>query len=179
MVTYTVPGMKNDSAERVVRLLQDRLNSLNDLALTLKHVHWNVVGPHFIGVHQMLDRLFALVEVVGRLRLPLGDAQNCKVGKDLAHRHVDRHGPALAPLADRPGHTARPRLEHAHILDAQPCLTWIGTRGRALPQLFARLGDPIGAPQLDELLVELILQGQQVIDVGGRIEELLSGQRTA
>ena len=24
MVTYTVPGMKNDSAERVIRLLQDR-----------------------------------------------------------------------------------------------------------------------------------------------------------
>src|SRR3977135_2311765 len=55
MVTYTVPGLKTDSAERVVKLLQDRLNSLNDLALTLKHVHWNVVGPHFIGVHTMLD----------------------------------------------------------------------------------------------------------------------------
>jgi starvation-inducible DNA-binding protein len=25
------------------------------LALTLKHVHWNVVGPHFIAVHQMID----------------------------------------------------------------------------------------------------------------------------
>jgi starvation-inducible DNA-binding protein len=55
MVTYTVPGMKSDSAERVVRLLQDRLNSLNDLALTLKHVHWNVTGPNFIAVHTMLD----------------------------------------------------------------------------------------------------------------------------
>jgi starvation-inducible DNA-binding protein len=55
MVTYTVPGMKNDSAERVVTLLQDRLNSLNDLALTLKHVHWNVTGPNFIAVHTMLD----------------------------------------------------------------------------------------------------------------------------
>lgn len=27
MVTYTVPGMKSDSAERVIKLLQDRLNS--------------------------------------------------------------------------------------------------------------------------------------------------------
>ena len=27
----------------------------NDLHLTLKHVHWNVVGPSFIGVHQMID----------------------------------------------------------------------------------------------------------------------------
>ena len=55
MVTYTVPGLKTDSAERVVKLLQDRLNSLNDLALTLKHVHWNVTGPNFIAVHTMLD----------------------------------------------------------------------------------------------------------------------------
>src|ERR1700759_2637337 len=55
MVTYTVPGLKTDSAERVVKLLQDRLNSLSDLALTLKHVHWNVTGPNFIAVHTMLD----------------------------------------------------------------------------------------------------------------------------
>ena len=55
MVTYTVPGMKSDDAERVVKLLQDRLNAFNDLALTLKHVHWNVTGPNFIAVHTMLD----------------------------------------------------------------------------------------------------------------------------
>jgi starvation-inducible DNA-binding protein len=55
MVAYTVPGMKTGDAERVTELLQDRLNSLNDLALTLKHVHWNVVGPNFIAVHTMLD----------------------------------------------------------------------------------------------------------------------------
>jgi starvation-inducible DNA-binding protein len=47
--------MKIDSGEQVVKLLQDRLNSLNDLALTLKHVHWNVTGPNFIAVHTMLD----------------------------------------------------------------------------------------------------------------------------
>jgi starvation-inducible DNA-binding protein len=55
MVAYTVPGMKSGNAEKLNKLLQDRLNSLNDLALTLKHVHWNVVGPNFIAVHTMLD----------------------------------------------------------------------------------------------------------------------------
>jgi starvation-inducible DNA-binding protein len=54
-VHYTVPGMKPDDATEVIALLQDRLNALNDLALTLKHVHWNVVGPHFIAVHTMID----------------------------------------------------------------------------------------------------------------------------
>lgn len=52
---YTVPGMSDSDAERVVELLQSRLNAANDLHLTLKHVHWNVVGPHFIAVHEMLD----------------------------------------------------------------------------------------------------------------------------
>lgn len=52
---YTVPGMSESDAERVVTLLQSRLNAANDLHLTLKHVHWNVVGPHFIAVHEMID----------------------------------------------------------------------------------------------------------------------------
>src|SRR3954452_15952947 len=53
--SFTVPGLKQEDAAEVVRLLQERLHALNDLALTLKHVHWNVVGPHFIGVHEMID----------------------------------------------------------------------------------------------------------------------------
>jgi starvation-inducible DNA-binding protein len=52
---YTVPGLKQDTAQRVAELLQQRLNALTDLQLTLKHVHWNVVGPNFIGVHEMID----------------------------------------------------------------------------------------------------------------------------
>ncbi len=52
---YTTPGLEPAAAERVVALLQDRLNACNDLHLTLKHVHWNVVGPHFIAVHEMID----------------------------------------------------------------------------------------------------------------------------
>ncbi len=54
-VSYTVPGMDSSDADKVIAILQDRLNALNDLALTLKHVHWNVVGPRFIAVHTMLD----------------------------------------------------------------------------------------------------------------------------
>jgi starvation-inducible DNA-binding protein len=64
MVTYTVPGMKSGSSERVIALLQDRLNSLNDLALTLKHVHWNVTGQNFIAVHTMLDPQVAAVRAM-------------------------------------------------------------------------------------------------------------------
>lgn len=55
MAGFTVPGMSNKDAREVAELLQKQLSTYNDLHLTLKHVHWNVVGPHFIAVHEMID----------------------------------------------------------------------------------------------------------------------------
>jgi len=55
VLAFTVPGVAKDSASQIIEILQERLNALNDLALTLKHIHWNVVGPQFISVHTMLD----------------------------------------------------------------------------------------------------------------------------
>ncbi|RYV51314.1 Dps family protein [Pengzhenrongella frigida] len=52
---FTVPSLSLEEGSQVAKVLQERLNALNDLALTLKHIHWNVVGPHFIAVHEMLD----------------------------------------------------------------------------------------------------------------------------
>ena len=52
---YTVPSLSPQEGADIAAILQQRLDALNDLALTLKHIHWNVVGPHFIAVHEMLD----------------------------------------------------------------------------------------------------------------------------
>ncbi|MCG7285517.1 DNA starvation/stationary phase protection protein [Cellulomonas sp. ACRRI] len=52
---YTVPSLTVEDGRTVAAILQQRLNALNDLALTLKHIHWNVTGPHFIAVHEMID----------------------------------------------------------------------------------------------------------------------------
>ena len=54
-IAYTVPGLEISDAQTVIGILQNRLNALTDLHLTLKHIHWNVVGPNFISVHTMLD----------------------------------------------------------------------------------------------------------------------------
>ena len=45
MANYTVPGMDEAAADKVRGILQERLIALSDLHLTLKHIHWNVVGP--------------------------------------------------------------------------------------------------------------------------------------
>jgi starvation-inducible DNA-binding protein len=54
-VKTTVAGMTQDATAPVVALLQDRLVAALDLQLTLKHIHWNVVGMNFIAIHEMLD----------------------------------------------------------------------------------------------------------------------------
>jgi len=55
MTQFTIPGLTDKQAARLTELLQRQLSTYNDLHLTLKHIHWNVVGPNFIGVHEMLD----------------------------------------------------------------------------------------------------------------------------
>jgi starvation-inducible DNA-binding protein len=52
---YTVPTLTVEDGAKVAASLQAQLHALNDLQLTLKHIHWNVVGPNFISVHEMLD----------------------------------------------------------------------------------------------------------------------------
>jgi starvation-inducible DNA-binding protein len=51
----TVPGMDGERAVKTITILQERLAALLDLQLTLKHIHWNVVGLNFISVHEFLD----------------------------------------------------------------------------------------------------------------------------
>ncbi len=61
MAQFTVPGLTDKQGAKIVDLLQKQLSTYNDLHLTLKHVHWNVVGPNFIGVHEMIDPQVELV----------------------------------------------------------------------------------------------------------------------
>jgi starvation-inducible DNA-binding protein len=61
MTEFTLPGLSEKQGREVAELLQKLLSTYNDLHLTLKHVHWNVVGPNFIGVHEMIDPQVDLV----------------------------------------------------------------------------------------------------------------------
>jgi starvation-inducible DNA-binding protein len=58
---FAPASLDEGTATKIGSMLQQRLGSLVDLALTLKHIHWNVVGPGFIGVHEMLDEHVAAV----------------------------------------------------------------------------------------------------------------------
>ncbi|MBO1030532.1 DNA starvation/stationary phase protection protein [Tessaracoccus sp. SD287] len=88
--SFTVPGLSVDEGQELAMKLQMRLHALNDLQLTLKHAHWNVVGPKFIGVHQMLDpqvaAVRAMVDETAERMATMGVAPNGCPGALVAQR---------------------------------------------------------------------------------------------
>lgn len=52
---------RNDLPEHarleMAKLLNARLADLVDLQTQVKQAHWNVKGPHFIGLHELFDRI--------------------------------------------------------------------------------------------------------------------------
>jgi starvation-inducible DNA-binding protein len=91
--TYSIPGMDPAVAEKARDRLQQRLVALIDLELTLKHIHWNVVGPTFIGVHEMLDPQVAavrkMVDEVAERIATLGGSPVGTPGYVATHRSWD------------------------------------------------------------------------------------------
>lgn len=90
---FTVPSLTPEAGEQIATILQERLHALNDLALTLKHIHWNVVGPHFIAVHQMLDpqvdAVRIMVDAIAERIATLGTAPKGTPGTLVAERTWD------------------------------------------------------------------------------------------
>ena len=48
-------GLEDNAAKKMVGLLNERLADAIDLANAVKQAHWNLKGPSFIGVHELLD----------------------------------------------------------------------------------------------------------------------------
>lgn len=101
---YTVPGLGENDARAIIDLLQSRLHATNDLQLTLKHVHWNVVGPHFIAVHEMIDpqvdQVRAMADELAERIATLGGAPRGTPGALVSERTWDDYGIGRAPTQE-------------------------------------------------------------------------------
>jgi starvation-inducible DNA-binding protein len=99
--------MTTADAGKIADILQDRLNALNDLALTLKHVHWNVVGPNFIAVHTMLDpqveAVRAMVDATAERIATLGASPIGTPGALVAQRSWDDYSIGRADAIEHLG----------------------------------------------------------------------------
>ncbi len=117
--TYTVPGVSEGDARKVTEILQERLVALIDLTLTLKHVHWNVVGRDFIGVHEMLDPQYAeasqMVDAVAERIATMGGAPNGLAGYLVQNRTWDDYSLGLAVV---PQHLAELDVAYSGLIGA-------------------------------------------------------------
>jgi starvation-inducible DNA-binding protein len=104
---YTVPSLTVEDGGKVAAILQKRLNALNDLALTLKHIHWNVTGPHFIAVHEMIDpqvdAVRAMVDAIAERIATLGVAPVGTPGALVADRDWDDYSIGRASAIEHLG----------------------------------------------------------------------------
>jgi starvation-inducible DNA-binding protein len=117
--SFTVPGVELAAGGRVADLLQVRLASLVDLSLTLKHIHWNVVGPNFIAVHQMLDPQYEgvqqMVDDLAERIAALGGVPSGLIGRIAATRTWDDYS---LDRADSLAHLGALDLVYAGVIGA-------------------------------------------------------------
>ncbi|RUM98184.1 DNA starvation/stationary phase protection protein Dps [Pseudaminobacter arsenicus] len=60
LIVHSTRNDLNQNARNMsIELLNTRLADAIDLSLVAKQAHWNVKGPQFIAVHEMLDRFRA------------------------------------------------------------------------------------------------------------------------
>jgi hypothetical protein len=52
----TQNNLREQTRRAVIDLLNQQLADVLDLGLQTKQAHWNVKGPHFIGLHELFDK---------------------------------------------------------------------------------------------------------------------------
>lgn len=57
-----LPDIDNNTRKSMIALLNARVADAIDLKLAVKQAHWNLKGPGFIAVHELLDQISARVE---------------------------------------------------------------------------------------------------------------------
>ncbi|EIJ70428.1 MULTISPECIES: Dps family protein [Pasteurellaceae] len=102
--THTVPGLEIKTGRSIAEALQARLQGLNELQLILKHAHWNVTGPQFIAVHEMLDEqvdeVRGFVDEIAERMAALGVAPNGLSGNLVANRQTPEYPLGRASAQD-------------------------------------------------------------------------------
>src|SRR5216684_688901 len=112
-------------------LMNQRLADSVDLQMQMKQAHWNVKGPHFIGLHELFDQIDEAVEsyvdLIAERIVQLGGIAEGTVRVAAArsrleeyplaiadgHAHVEAVSRALSTF----GHEARNSIEQAEELE--------------------------------------------------------------
>jgi starvation-inducible DNA-binding protein len=116
----------------MIDLLNQQLADVLDLGLQAKQAHWNVKGPHFIGLHELFDRIAEALE---------------KFADDIAERAVELGGVAhgtVQVVAKRSRLAAYPlniASGKEHVAALSGALARFGASVRAAIDTAGRAGD--------------------------------------
>src|SRR6266481_5210831 len=84
----------------LVEILNQRLADIIDLQTQLKQAHWNVKGPHFIGLHELFDKIAEEVEsymdLIAERIVQLGGIAQGTVREAAAHSRLDEYPREIA-----------------------------------------------------------------------------------
>src|SRR5881628_3682989 len=103
-------------------LMNQRLADAVDLQMQMKQAHWNVKGPHFIGLHELFDQIDEAVEsyvdLIAERIVQLGGIAEGTVREAAARSRLEEYPLAIADGA-------------AHIEAVARALSTFGQEARA------------------------------------------------
>src|SRR5205823_1860617 len=112
-------------------LMNQRLADAVDLQMQMKQAHWNVKGPHFIGLHELFDQIDEAIEsyvdLIAERIVQLGGVAEGTVRVAAARSRLEEypltiadgqaHVEAVAKALSTFGHEARKTIDEAEELD--------------------------------------------------------------
>jgi starvation-inducible DNA-binding protein len=129
---HTQNSLRKNTRVAMIDLLNQQLAEVLDLGLQSKQAHWNVKGPHFIGLHELFDKVAEELE---------------EFTDEIAERAVELGGVALGTIqvvATRSALTAYP-LDIAsgkeHVAALSNALATFGASVRAAIDTAGKAGD--------------------------------------
>ncbi|PYV62552.1 MAG: DNA starvation/stationary phase protection protein Dps [Acidobacteria bacterium] len=128
----TQNALREPIRRAMIDLLNQQLADVLDLGLQAKQAHWNVKGPHFIGLHELFDKVAEELE---------------EFTDDMAERAVELGGVALGTIqivSKKSGLSAYPlnlTSGQKHVAALSGALEKFGTTTRAAIDSAAKAGD--------------------------------------
>jgi len=127
----TENDISQNRREELNALMNQRLADAVDLQLQMKQAHWNVKGPHFIGLHELFDdvdeAVEAYVDLIAERIVQLGGVAEGTVRVAAARSELEEypltiadgsaHVEAVAKALSTFGRDARKTISEAEELD--------------------------------------------------------------